>query len=673
MDNDVLSMEQEPVRSNRFILPEFMTDGPIEEKKDPEVPLTPDQINPVKKEDNLVDKFVEDKPTYNKILPNDNINPEPVNLVPNIESNPIKEDTLKEKFINNDFNQKETVLHNERVVGEVSNTLARSLVDRMEGYESEKEEKKYNSNIIPDEKVLEEFNKPEEPKEEGPMIPKLREDGKFLDESEQKDIERELLKEEIQPLDDAYFKFAPVDEKPQPYKSLRKNAVKVVQEKPNLLAFQGVNAPVDFTKQTPKESSIPFNVEEAYLGNEKIEVPEVTMPDIARPKELEEENSNKNVQIQGMIDTILGIPLLEEVEIPKVDPIELDRHEAEIPTFDRVIIPNKEDKYVFKDLDATTDVEITKDDLVEVLSKKAEETHGETIIGKYGEDFTVKQFVTNPAIGRSEEIKQLILILLTPEKSAILTGKPGIGKTSIVEGLAYALQRDNVPDKLKGYTIVNIKTASLLGSLPSGETRLQTLVDELKKLDKVILFIDEIHMLIGSTNDSALDFANMFKESLGRGSIKVIGATTTEEYERYILKDKAFVRRFQKVEVLEPDREQTIKIVMGTLPKIEKNTGAKLKYTHFMQTEIVSFIVDITSEFKRIYGIGSRYPDICITLMAQAYSQAVFDDRKEVNIFDIRNAIQNSKNIYPDVIMKELINFDVKFKDLIKDEKEGLV
>ena len=118
-----------------------------------------------------------------------------------------------------------------------------------------------------------------------------------------------------------------------------------------------------------------------------------------------------------------------------------------------------------------------------------------SILASYGDDFCSKDYITNPAIGRTEEIKQLILILLTVEKSAILVGKPGIGKTSIVEGLAYLLERNHVPDALKGYRIISIKTASLLGTLPTGETRLQTLVNEIKKLDKVILFIDEIHRL----------------------------------------------------------------------------------------------------------------------------------------------------------------------------------
>ena len=317
------------------------------------------------------------------------------------------------------------------------------------------------------------------------------------------------------------------------------------------------------------------------------------------------------------------------------------------------------------------DEKVTKSDLLVRLAEKEKETGKISILARYGDDFCSRDYITNPAIGREKEIKELGLILLTPEKSAILVGKPGIGKTSIVEGLAYQLQRDNVPDALKGYVIISVKTTSLLGATTNGETRLQTLIDELKGLDKIILFIDEVHMLMGATNESSLDFANMFKESLGRGSIKMIGATTSDEYERYVLRDKAFVRRFQRVDVNEPNREETIQILMGTLPKIEKTTGATLKYTYFIKTEIMAFIVDITTEYKRVYGIGSRYPDICITLLNQAFSEAVFNNRNEVNIFDIRSAIEHSKNIYPDVIRKELVNFDKKFKNIIDEENQN--
>ena len=288
-----------------------------------------------------------------------------------------------------------------------------------------------------------------------------------------------------------------------------------------------------------------------------------------------------------------------------------------------------------------------------------------SILERYGENYTEKAYITNPAIGRDEQIKELILVLLTPEKSAVLIGKPGVGKTAIVEGLAYRIINNDVPDLLKGYSIINIKTASLLGTMPNGESKVQIMIDELKEKEKVILFIDEIHMLMGADDTSSVDFANIFKEGLGRGSIKVIGATTTEEYERYILRDKAFTRRFQKIEVPEPTREETIKIMMGTLPKIEKTTGVKMKYTDFIKERIMTFMVDFTSEYKRVFEIGSRYPDIALT---QAFSYAMFDNKHEMNIFHVQKALENSKNVYPDIIKKEIPAFLNTFKDIIAEE-----
>ena len=291
-----------------------------------------------------------------------------------------------------------------------------------------------------------------------------------------------------------------------------------------------------------------------------------------------------------------------------------------------------------------------------------------SILHSFGENYCTKEYVTNPAIGRDEELQKLILVLLTPEKSAILTGKPGVGKTAIIEGLAYRIEQGSVPDALKGYNVYNVKTASIMGTLPNGETRLQALIDELRDKDKSILFIDEIHMLIGATEEQSVDFANLFKESLGRGSIKVVGATTTEEYDRYILRDKAFARRFQKIEVEEPSRTHTIRILMGTLPKIESQTGLKLKYSYYMQTVIMTFLVDLTSEYRRVFELGSRYPDCALTLLKQAFSYANFSNRKAVNILDVRNAIVNTQAVYPDVIKKELPRFDKTFEALIKEE-----
>ena len=294
-----------------------------------------------------------------------------------------------------------------------------------------------------------------------------------------------------------------------------------------------------------------------------------------------------------------------------------------------------------------------------------------SIIKRYGDNLTEKTYITNPAIGRDEEIKKMILVLLTPDKSPILTGKPGIGKTAIVEGLAYLIQREEVPNALKDYKIVKIDTQALMGTVKdTGDTRIQALVDEIKEQDKFILFIDEIHTLVNSNDENSLDFANMFKTGLGRGDIKMVGATTSDEYERYILRDKAFTRRFQRIDIEEPTKEETVKILMGSLPKIEHKTNAKMAYTPFIQEKIMKFIVEINTEFNRVYETAGRYPDVALTMLSQAFSEAVFANKDIVTIEHVESAIVNSKAIYPDVIEKYHEKFKVEFKDLIEKEEE---
>lgn len=300
-----------------------------------------------------------------------------------------------------------------------------------------------------------------------------------------------------------------------------------------------------------------------------------------------------------------------------------------------------------------------------------------SMLTRYGENFTKKEFITDPAIARDNEIKGCILTLLTPEKSALLVGKPGIGKTAIVEGLAYRIQKNLVPDALKNWEIIKINITSLLGSSVSEgniENRIDLLVKELETKDKTILFIDETHVLVNKNANAngGIDFANMLKSGLDRGSIKMIGATTTEEYDQYILRDRAFLRRFQKIDVLESDQPTTVKILMGTYPKLEKQIGVKLNYTDFIKEKIMSFIVSMTDEYKRVYEIAARYPDICLTILANAFSYALFDNEKEVRIKHIYKAICNAKNVYEDVKVKEIERFKVVFADLIREENVNL-
>lgn len=296
-----------------------------------------------------------------------------------------------------------------------------------------------------------------------------------------------------------------------------------------------------------------------------------------------------------------------------------------------------------------------------------------SILEAYGEELTGKTYITDPAIARDREIKEMILVLLTPEKGAMLVGKPGIGKTAIVEGLAYRIQKGLVPNALIGWKLYKINMTSLLGSAgDANDNRIEVLIQELKNRDKTILFIDEAHLLVNRNENSGVDFANMLKPALDRGTIKMIGATTTEEYETYILRDRAFNRRFQKIDVAEADGPTTVKILMGTLPKIEKQIGVKLDYTDFVLERIMKFLVDMTSEYKRVYEVSSRYPDICLTILSNALSYALFENLDKASIKHIYKAVVNARNIYPDAKEKAIAQFKVDFYDLITEEKVNL-
>jgi len=293
-----------------------------------------------------------------------------------------------------------------------------------------------------------------------------------------------------------------------------------------------------------------------------------------------------------------------------------------------------------------------------------------SVLKQYGTDLTKKEYVTNPAIARESEIKKLIMVLLTPEKSGLLVGKAGIGKTAIVEGLAYLIQKNQVPEALKGHRIIKINSTSLVGKVNNNgkeELIITLLVEELQKLEKTILFIDEIHTLIGGRQDGPMDLANILKPALDRGDIKAIGATTTEEYDTYIIRDRAFLRRFERIEVLEPSEEVTAKILLGTIPKIEKQTGCKFIQNDYLASMLVESIVSATSEFKRVYGLSAMYPDVAFSVLQSAFSECLFENRAEVGIKDVYNAIKNSKRIYPDSIIKELDAFKIKFAKYLNE------
>ena len=303
-----------------------------------------------------------------------------------------------------------------------------------------------------------------------------------------------------------------------------------------------------------------------------------------------------------------------------------------------------------------------------------DETNGFSILKNYSDELVSKNYVTNPAIARDEEIKKMILILLSPEKSVVLTGKAGIGKTAIVEGLSYKIKNKDVPNALLNSKVYKINTSSLLGTYEHdgiSESKLQLLINEIIGKKNIILFIDEIHTLVTSArNGGGVDFLNMLKPGLDRGDIKIIGATTTQEFEEYLLKDKAFLRRFERVEIEEPNQETTVKILMGTRKKIEVSTGVRFPYSDWILEQVCKFIVNMTSEYKRVYENGSRYPDVSLSLFSKCFTFAKFENSNVVTFKHIYEAIKNTNLVYDDVVKKELPIFKETFKEWLT--KEGV-
>ena len=209
----------------------------------------------------------------------------------------------------------------------------------------------------------------------------------------------------------------------------------------------------------------------------------------------------------------------------------------------------------------------------------------EKVLEKYGRNINeaVLAGKIDPVIGRDEEIRSITRVLSRKTKNnPVLIGEPGVGKTAIVEGLALRIVKGDVPASLKNKTIWELDMASLVaGAKYRGEfeERLKNVLNEVKKSEgSIIMFIDEIHTIVGTGNmEGAMDTSNILKPMLARGEIHVIGATTLNEYRKYIEKDGALERRFQKIKVSEPTVMDTITILRGLKERFEIHHGVTIQ------------------------------------------------------------------------------------------------
>jgi ATP-dependent Clp protease ATP-binding subunit ClpB len=246
------------------------------------------------------------------------------------------------------------------------------------------------------------------------------------------------------------------------------------------------------------------------------------------------------------------------------------------------------------------------------------EVNEPSALSKYARNMNVlaSTGVIEPTIGRDEEVRRVLQILSRKTKNnPILVGEPGTGKTAIVEGLAHRLIRGDVPQDMQGLKIYSLDLSLMIaGASMQGEfeNRLKSVIEEVKADPSIVLFIDEIHLLIGAGRTSgAMDAANIIKPELARGEIRVIGATTFDEYKKYVESDKAFARRLQRIDINEPDEDSAIAIMRGIKSRYESHHRIKI-----LDEAIVSS-VKLSSRY-----ITDRFlPDKAIDVIDEAASK----------------------------------------------------
>ena len=297
---------------------------------------------------------------------------------------------------------------------------------------------------------------------------------------------------------------------------------------------------------------------------------------------------------------------------------------------------------------------------------KKKNNEGTPTLDQYSRDLTqlATEGALDPVVGREEEIQRVIQILSRRTKNnPCLIGEPGVGKTAIVEGIAERIVSGLVPDSVQGKRVVSLDLSGIVaGSKYRGEfeERIKKVIQEVTKAGNVLLFIDELHTIIGAGGaEGAIDASNILKPALARGEIQIMGATTITEYRKYVEKDAALERRFQPVTVEEPGEEQTVAILKGLRGKYEAHHHVKIT------DEAVEAAVRLSARY-----INDRFlPDKAIDLMDEAAARVrfgVFNHTEK--LAELRNQITEKELQLEDA----LSNSDIALAKQCKEEKEAL-
>ena len=323
---------------------------------------------------------------------------------------------------------------------------------------------------------------------------------------------------------------------------------------------------------------------------------------------------------------------------------------------------------------------IKKIDILEVITDSSTTKENKENKNSYLKRFTLdlvkeaKNRKIDPVIGRDKEIERVIQVLCRRKKNnPLLVGEPGVGKTAIAEGLAIKIAEGEIPDILEGASLYSLDMGSLLaGTKYRGdfEKRLKGVINELKEKKNAIVFIDEIHTLVGAgaTQGGSMDASNLLKPALASGAIKCIGATTYSEYRNFLEKDRALSRRFAKIDIKEPDLETSFKILKGLKEKYEKHHN--VKYT----INALKSAVELSDKYIN----DRQLPDKAIDLIDEVGASFHLRKKKRsvVTVNDIENVISKMLNLPPQRVTQDdivvLENLEESLEKRVLGQKEAI-
>lgn len=418
------------------------------------------------------------------------------------------------------------------------------------------------------------------------------------------------------------------------------------------------------------------NLKHPYVGSEHLLLSILSNKDLDLTKKLNEYGisydkfKNEVIKVIGKGNVsntwFLYTPLLKRI----IESAELDAKDQKSPevTVNHLFIALLEegDGVAIRILmGMNIDIDLLYDEFSDSLSVRKSKEKGKLLIDEFAIDLNkqCEDGKIDPVVGRDEEINSVIEILSRRCKNnPLLIGDAGVGKTAIVEELANKINSDLVPIKLKNKRILSIAMSSLVaGTKYRGEfeERINKILSEVEQNEDIVLFVDEIHTLIGAGGaEGAIDASNILKPALARGKIRLIGATTKEEYTKYIEKDKALDRRFQKIMIKEPDKVKVKNILLKLKPLYESFHNTKI------DDEIIDYIIEVSDKYIH----NRKFPDKSIDILDEVCSKTVLQkDNSELKLDRLNQKLKLIIKAKKDSIVKE--NYEEARKLKIEQNK----